>query len=568
MVSSSITGDISEVPESLKPILTSKVFHSTWAGTFTCQPQAIFQPTNVDEIKLLVDEARKRGKTIMTVGSGHSPSDLTMTKEWLCNLDKFNKVLKQEEFSGPALGGKDGEREVKFVDLTVEAGCRVYELNEYVKTHKLAVQNLGSISDQSIAGLISTGTHGSSQYHGLVSQQVVSITIMNSVGKSVNCSSIERPDLFRAALLSLGKVGIITHVTLRTIPSYTIKSKQEIIKFSTLLNNWESIWLDSEFIRIWWFPYSGNCVCWRASKSDDELSDPRPSWYGTRFGRFFYESLLWVSVHILPRLTPYIEKFVFSQQYGNVETLGSGDVAVQHSVDGLNMDCLFSQFVNEWSAPLKHGKEVLLELDAKIKNAQKENRFYVHAPIEVRCSNVTNSDTPFVDDETNEPSLYPSQKWLATRNRLSAGPVPGNNFRPYLDNSPDNLPYVEDPKKITNDQLTLFINATMYRPFHTNVETKEWYQIFEDILTAAGGKPHWAKNFIGVTGKHETEEDLKTQLDFGGKKFYTMIGFDPVMKKWFGENLTKYNKVRKEMDPEGVFMSGKPWMIRNGLLEE
>ena len=57
----------------------------------------------------------------------------------------------------------------------MEAGTRIFELNEYLKRNNLAIQNLGSISDQSIAGLISTGTHGSTQYHGLVSQQVVSV---------------------------------------------------------------------------------------------------------------------------------------------------------------------------------------------------------------------------------------------------------------------------------------------------------------------------------------------------------------------------------------------------------
>lgn len=502
----------------------------------------------------------------MTVGSGHSPSDLTMTKEWLCNLDKFNHVIKKEEFYGASVSNPN-EKEVKFVDLTVEAGTRVFELNEYLKKEKLAIQNLGSISDQSVAGLISTGTHGSTQYHGLVSQQVVSITFLNSEGKSVTCSSIERPDIFRAILLSLGKIGIITHVTLRTCPSYTIKSKQEIIKFDTLLKNWDNIWLDSEFIRIWWFPYSGNCVCWRASKSDEPLSDPRPSWYGTRFGRFFYESLLWISVKILPRLTPFIEKFVFNQQYGNVETLGEGDVAVQHSVDGLNMDCLFSQFVNEWSAPLVTGQDVLLKLKAEIDLGAKNNDYYVHAPIEVRCSNVTNSNTAFIDEETGEPSLYPPKSWLAKRDRLSAGPIPGNNFRPYLDNSPF-LPYAGDGAAVTNDQLTMFINATMYRPFRTNVPTHKWFQIFENILTEAGGKPHWAKNFIGLDGVQKTKEDLESQLEFGGKDFYSMIGFQPVMKDWFGENLVKYNQVRRETDPHGVFLSGKQWAERNGILLE
>lgn len=551
------------IPESLQAFRTAQVFHRTWAGTFQCKPQAIFEPTTVEQIQELVHQARLNKKTIMTVGSGHSPSDLTMTNEWLCKLDKFDRVLKLEEFYGPS---SSGGREVKYVDLTVEAGIRIYQLNEYLKEQNLAIQNLGSISEQSIAGLISTGTHGSSQYHGLVSQQVVSITLINSAGTPVMCSSVERPDLFRAALLSLGKIGIISQVTLRAVPKYTIKSKQEIIKFTTLLREWNTIWLEKEFIRIWWFPYSGNCVCWRASKSDDPLSPPRVSWYGTALGRFFYESLLWVSVNFLPRLTPWIEKFVFSQQYGNNETFGSGAISVQDSVEGLNMDCLFSQFVDEWSAPLRSGPDVLKQLNDKIQHAAANSDFFVHAPIEVRCSNMTNSDTAFVDADGN-PTLHPPQEWLAQRNRLSAGPIPANNLRPFLDSSPlqEQQP---DPSKITNDQLTLFINATMYRPFRFNVDTHQWFQIFENVMSSVGGKPHWAKNFIGLHGDHESVSDIKSQLNFGGKKYYAMLGFDPVMKRWFGDNLVAYNNARREVDPHGVFMSGKDWFKRNGLAIE
>ncbi|CAK9437533.1 uncharacterized protein LODBEIA_P19110 [Lodderomyces beijingensis] len=561
----------SSIPESLRPFATTKFFHRTWAGTFYCKPQAIFQPRNVAEIQELIKQANLHHKTIMTVGSGHSPSDLTMTKDWLCNLDKFNHVLKQEEFFGPVAPGTNkvdgGEKEIKFVDLTVEAGCRVYQLNEYLKKHDLAIQNLGSISEQSIAGLISTGTHGSTQYHGLVSQQVVSITFLNSAGESITCSSIEKPNYFRAIMLSLGKIGIITHVTLRTCPKYTIKSRQEIINFDTLLENWDSIWLDSEFIRIWWFPYTQKCVLWRANKSNDPISNPRPSWYGTWFGRLFYESLLWVSVHVLPSLTPYIERFVFEQQYGKVETLGAGDIAVQNSVEGLNMDCLFSQFVNEWSAPLCGGIDILTQLQKIINEAAEKKQFYVHAPIEVRCSNVTQSGTPFTDDNGKE-SLYPSQSWLSHRSRTSAGPIPGNNLRPYMDNSP-RLKYQGD-KPPTNQDLTLFINATMYRPFGTNVETYKWYHKFEHVMKLGGGKPHWAKNFIGHTGDKVDEDanarDLKLQLEYGGKNFYTMIGFKSDMRDWFGADLVDFNKVRNETDPSGVFLSGKNWADRNGIL--
>lgn len=538
---------MTEVPESLRSFQLTKIFHKTWAGTFFCQPHAIFQPTNLDELKELVKQAKLNGKTIMTVGSGHSPSDMTMTNDWLCNLDKLNKVLKVETKPGNPFPSHE---------VTVEAGIRIYQLNDFLRENGLAIQNLGSISEQSIAGLISTGTHGSSPNHGLVSLQVKSLKVLNSSGEEVYASQEENVDVFRAALCSVGKIGIITEVTLRVSTSFNLKSRQEIINFSTLLNKWDTLWLESEFIRIWWFPYTEKCVLWRADKSDEPLSDPRPSWYGTRLGRFFYESLLFVSVHLFPRLTPYVERFVFTQQYGNVETLGSGDIAVQDSVDGLNMDCLFSQFVNEWSAPLNTGVDTLTKLQDVIKAAAKTGEFFVHAPIEVRCSNVT-----YPEDE-QLPELHPWDKAEA----LYRGPLWGNSVRPFLDNSPQ-LPYPKNGK-VTNDNLTLFINATMYRPFGTNVETRQWFQLFEDIMLGAGGKPHWAKNFIGLDGDHQTPEDLQSQLAYGGKEFYTMIGFDPVMKRWFGDSLVKFNEVRRQLDPDGVFLSGKQWAVRNGLVIE
>ncbi|ODV84117.1 hypothetical protein CANARDRAFT_29292 [[Candida] arabinofermentans NRRL YB-2248] len=520
----------SYLPQNLQSLVVPNLFHRTWAKTFICRPQYYFQPSKINEIQDIVNLARKNRKTIMTVGSGHSPSDLTMTQDWLVNLDKFGKIIKETP-------SKDG----KYTDLTVEAGVRIYQLNEYLATKKLAIQNLGSISDQSVAGIISTGTHGSSQYHGLVSQQVVDITIVNGMGELVKCSPLENPDLFRAAMLSLGKIGLIVYVTLRCVPRYQIKSRQEVITFDTLIDQFETIWTSDEFIRIWWFPYTQRCILWRASKSTEPISKPRPSWYGTKIGRLFYESLLWVSVHLLPRLTPYVEKFVFSRQYGLTETYGSGDVAVQESVDGLNMDCLFSQYVNEWAAPLTNGPEILRSLSKFIQEAASTGEFYVHAPIEVRCSNTTCSN-----------NLEPQD--LTTRTTISPGPIFGNQLRPLLDNTPKLNWCPQD--KITNSQLTVYINATMYRPFYTSVPIEKWYNTFEETMEAAGGKPHWAKNFIG--------SDITTNKRNDGE----MIGFSGKMEEWFGEDLSLFRKIRKEQDPDGVFMSGVEWIKRNGIVED
>ncbi|VEU22777.1 DEKNAAC103832 [Brettanomyces naardenensis] len=506
--------------------------HSTWARTFRCTPQYYFQPSTVSEIISIVNAARKAGKSIMTVGAGHSPSDLTFTNDWVVNLDKFNKVIAEKP-----------SKDAKYTDLTVEAGIRVFQINKILASKGLAIQSLGSISQQSIAGIISTGTHGSSPYHGLVSQQIVDITLVNGLGKLVRCSSTENPTLFRAATLSLGKIGLIVYVTIRTVPSFNLRSTQEVISFDTLLDQFERIWTSNEFVRVWWFPYTERCILWRASKSTEPISNPRPSWYGTKLGRFFYETLLWISVHLFPRLTPYVEKFVFARQYGTKETYGHGDVAVQYSVDGLNMDCLFSQYVDEWAAPLTSGPEIIRSLRNSIEEARKTGDFFVHSPIEVRCSNTTCSNTSDLPD-------------LTKRTPTSSGPIFGNQLKPLLDNTPKLKWAPQD--KVTNSQLTLYINATMYRPFFTESPIKKWFTVFEETLDAAGGKPHWAKNFIGSS---ETATDIN-------RKDSDMLGFKGKIEQWYGDDLKTFQRIRKETDPDGVFLSGIPWARRNGIVEE
>lgn len=511
------------LPASLAKIRVPKIHH-TWANTYQCTPQFYFQPSNIEEIKEIVNNARKFNKKIMVVGSGHSPSDLTITanpiNEWLVNLDKFNKLLNEKKSS-------DG----KFTDITAQSGMRVYQLNEILESKGLAIQNLGSISDQSLAGIISTGTHGSSQYHGLVSNQVVNLKLINGLGKEINCNSDENSEIFKAACLSLGKIGMITEVTFRTVPKFQLKSVQEVINIETLIEKFDSIWNTDEFIRIWWFPYTKKCILWRASKSNDPISPPRKSWYGTFFGRLFYESLLYVCVKFLPKLTPFVEKFVFSRQYGLIETFNkNGDVAVQNSVDGLNMDCLFHQYVDEWACPLINGPDIIRLLSKSIEDAKNSNKFFVHSPIEIRCSNTT-----------LPPANEPEQD-LSSRDLINKGPIFGNTLRPFLDNTPK-LNYVP-LDKVTNSQLTMYINATIYRPFDYPTDYKTWFHIFEEIMEAAGGKPHWAKNY---------DDSIVTK--------------DQIME-WYGDDLVQWRNVRYQMDPDGVFLSGKNWLKRNGVVED
>lgn len=489
--------------------------HSTWAQTYSCTPSLYFEPSRIEDVQKLVKAALNHGTTITVVGARHSPSQLTMTSGWLMSLDRLKAV-------------KNIERSGDYADITVQAGIRLNELNDLLYAEGLSLQNLGSISEQSVAGVISTGTHGSSAYHGLISEHITRMLVVVGSGETVECSDTKNPELFRAALLGLGRFGIIVEATLRVVPAFDLESIQEIVPFEEFLSEkwWPQFFTSAEFHRVWWYPYVGKCIVWRANRTSKPRTKPSYSFYGTRVGRFFYELLLWTSVAISSKLTPFVEKWLFRHQFKPVET------AVARSDESINMDCLFKQFVDEWSLPLTNGRDVLLALNDEIS----KRNFYVHSPFEIRVSNTT----------LPEKTYFPETATVAGVSGV--GPKYGNLTRPYLDPSP-HLPWAAPPN-VGPENLTLNLNATMYRPFGMNPPTQNWFSCFERICEEAGGRPHWAKNFIGSRVR-------------GGE--HDMQGVRLTVDAWYGKDVHEWRKVRAAYDPTDVFGGGAYWMSLNGL---
>jgi len=387
----------------------------------------------------------------------------------------------------------------------LQAGIFLSDINEKMALHGLTMPNLGSINAQSIAGAISTGTHGSSMRHGLLSQSIRSLRLVTGDGRALWCSAQEKPDLFRAALVSLGAIGIITEVEFQLTESTNIEWHQSLQTLDHVLGNWEKdLWTQAEYVRCWWMPYMQHVIVWKADKTKKPKRAPNPSFYGGALGFHSYRLLLWAAHHI-PSLLPTIEWFVFGMQYRF--TPGPVTDAVEEQKDGLLMDCLFSQFVNEWAIPLSKGPEAITRLSKWINGDEEGSgipfsarNLYVHCPVEVRISNGAQNN---------------------------------------VDNSACAVRGFMDPSM--PDEPTLYLNATLYRPFGLDPPCRErYYQAFEWLMKELGGRPHWAKNFQGVN-----RDDIK---------------------KMYGQNLDKFLEVRQEVDPDGMFVG--PWQRRNLLGED
>ena len=413
--------------------------HHTWARTFYSQPELYLQPESLAEIQKIVDLARRCRRRIVTVGSGHSPSDLTCTSSWMVNLDRY-----------AAVESIDPSKKV----ATVQAGMRLRDLVAALGAQGLALPSLGSINEQSIAGAISTGTHGSALRHGTLAHYVQGLRLVLANGRVVSCSAESNPELFRAALVSLGALGIVVEVSLKAVPDFNIRWEQHLVSQDSIVRDWDSgLWSQAEFTRVWLFPYMKQCVLWRASKTHEPLRSPAASWFSGRVGYHIYHFLLYAAQYV-PRLLPAIERFVIAVQYGRPGVSG-----VDKGMTGLLMNCLYSQFVNEWAIPLAKGPEALERLSAWFHgDAARANMpfdatgVWVHAPLEVRVA---------------DGSFYNSQPFLA--NTMPDGP-------------------------------SLLLNATLYRPYDLDPPCHErYYAAFEWLMKELGGRPHWAKNFYDVS---------------------------------------------------------------------
>ncbi|KAI6713606.1 hypothetical protein JHW43_003849 [Diplocarpon mali] len=450
---------------------------STWARTFHSSPELYIQPQSIQEVEKVVNLARRCRRRVATVGCGHSPSDLACTSSWLVNLDNFNKLVSVDKQS---------------CVVVMQSGIRLFTLGEELDKVGLAMPNLGSINHQSIAGAISTGTHGSTLRHGILSQSILSLKITLANGKTESCSAAEKPDLFRAALLSLGALGIIVEVTFQAVPAFTLAWQQVVDTDATMLNSWEEdLWTRAEFVRVWWFPYTRRAVVWTAEKTALAPRPPPKSYYDAWLGYHVYHNLLYLAQYV-PRCLPWIEWFVFGMQYGFAA--GSRTSAIQKSREALLMNCLYSQFVNEWAIPLHRGPEALRRLGSWLNRLTPSDPdyvphgipysaegLYVHAPVEVRVTETSDSTTP----------------------------------RPHLDPT-------------FTDEATLYLNATLYRPYDSDPPCHyRYYQGFEYLMRALGGRPHWAKNFA-CTGQD--------------------------IEEMYGPRLQEWRRVRGDADPEGMFV--------------
>jgi len=212
-----------------------------WSGYLKWEPSQICYPSTESEIVEIIWNANEENKKVRIIGSGHSFTPLCRTDQFLISLDKYQGLI-----------SIDKEKML----ATVKAGTKLNYMNELLAKNGLALPNLGDIDVQSIAGAISTGTHGTGINFGNISTDIRKIKLVNGLGEIVECSETDNKELFKAAQISLGVLGVLTEITFQCVPSYSLELTIQNQDLNQILDTYQDLNQKNRNFEFYWFPHS------------------------------------------------------------------------------------------------------------------------------------------------------------------------------------------------------------------------------------------------------------------------------------------------------------------------
>ncbi|KAF7351827.1 FAD-binding PCMH-type domain-containing protein [Mycena venus] len=390
-----------------------------WGLSYECQPLAIFEPENERHCELVLEFARREGRVLRAVGVGHSPSDLACTGDFMLKMTKLNKLL---------------EVNLEKLYVVVQAGITLTDLHVELGKHGLAMRNLGSISDQTLGGIVTTASHGSGIGYQVMSADVTALTLLLADGSRVTCSRQERTDLFMASLCGLGATGIILTVQLEVERAFRLKDVQCSRTFEDVIGHLDELVRSAQYVRFWWIAATHTVKCSVVNRTQEPKLPPIPWFWSSLLAFHVVQFLLFLGRYI-PYVNTLTGRFVAWLSSGNVTLIDDS-----HTI--FNVECRqYPQHTTEWAIPFKNAQTCLRDLhDWMDKEAADPNGIRPHFPFELRFS---------AQDDI----------WLSP----------------------------------SYGQETCWIGIAQYKPYGFNVPYRRFFAGYEAIVARHGGRPHWAK---------------------------------------------------------------------------
>jgi len=243
-----------------------------WAGNQVAENVTRWHPGSADEIAAALGEAAAAGRRVRPVGSSHSftgiarpdPATATGPGAVQLELDRHAGVV-----------GLDTGRGL----VTVLAGTTLHQLNLALEVAGLAMTNLGDIDRQTIAGATSTGTHGTGAAFGGLSTQIHGLELVLADGSVLACSPERHPDVFAAARVGLGALGVVSSLTLKVVPLFAMAADERPMGLEETLERFDEMADGTDHVEFYWFPHTRTTSVKRNTRlPEGSALRPLPRW--------------------------------------------------------------------------------------------------------------------------------------------------------------------------------------------------------------------------------------------------------------------------------------------------
>ncbi|MFF7717188.1 D-arabinono-1,4-lactone oxidase [Streptomyces sp. NPDC007988] len=233
-----------------------------WAGTVAARPVREVTPASAGELAEAVRRAAEDGLRVKTVGSGHSFTAIAATDGVLVRPDLLTGIREIDRTA---------------MTVTVEAGTPLKRLNAALAREDLSLTNMGDIMEQTVAGATSTGTHGTGRDSASIAAQIRGLELITADGSVLTCSekgTDEEREIFAAARIGLGALGVISAITFAVEPLFLLTAREEPMTFDRVTSEFDELHAENEHFEFYWFPHTGNCNTKRNNRSAGPAAPP------------------------------------------------------------------------------------------------------------------------------------------------------------------------------------------------------------------------------------------------------------------------------------------------------
>ncbi|MFF0835185.1 MULTISPECIES: D-arabinono-1,4-lactone oxidase [unclassified Streptomyces] len=223
-----------------------------WGGNVSARPAREVAPASVEELAAAVRRAAEDGLKVKAVGTGHSFTSIAATDGLLIRPRLLTGI-------------RAVDREA--MTVTVEAGTPLKRLNAALAREGLSLTNMGDIMEQTVSGATSTGTHGTGRESASIAAQIKGLELVTADGSVLTCSAEENPEVFAAARIGLGALGVVTAITFAVEPLFLLTAREEPMPFDRVVAEFDELWAENEHFEFYWFPHTGNTNTKRNNRS-------------------------------------------------------------------------------------------------------------------------------------------------------------------------------------------------------------------------------------------------------------------------------------------------------------